>query len=125
MEEEKELWPGAGLYLDFRKYEDEDFDKVEQRLKELNKTSRQIDFLELLWGHYIYALGEIKEELSELSKNRYASDGTHLTAEQTKRRTDLAAQGFTERGNRFEAKLKRRLNLLKSTYKIEKRGWRY
>jgi hypothetical protein len=46
--EQKELWPGAGLWLDVPNITADDFAKVERRLKEIGDTLAQISFLKKL-----------------------------------------------------------------------------
>src|SRR5688572_22279556 len=44
--EQKELWPGAGLWLNLKNIADGDFDKIEARLDEIASTSDKILWLE-------------------------------------------------------------------------------
>lgn len=52
MAEERELWPGAGIYLDFAHIENKDLDNIDRRLDQLSGTKAKIEFLfELLLAY--------------------------------------------------------------------------
>jgi hypothetical protein len=63
----KELWPGAGLWLDWRKITGDDFDKkVEPHLAKVGDTAAQIIFLKTLWTHFNHGSEQVRNQI----KNR-------------------------------------------------------
>jgi hypothetical protein len=121
MAENKELWRGAGLWLDFRNISDEDRDKVERRLSEIGELKAQIVFLKRLLETYKYALIAIFEDLKKVKDKRH-----HEWAVIKGRSTESAAAHarepvgeFTRRGKRFELYVIEKIKHLSAMLKIE------
>ena len=52
MAEQRELWPGAGLWLDFRSIADADHERVEQCINQIAGLQAKIIFLKQLLETY-------------------------------------------------------------------------
>jgi hypothetical protein len=119
----KELWPGAGLWLDFRNIADEDRGKVEQRLSEISELKAQIIFLEKLKATYIHALDEISDDFTkqeETLRRQYIQQGS--SPESARSRARFPRRDFVERGKRFELWLKEKLKYLNEMRVIESKA---
>jgi hypothetical protein len=120
MEENKELWQGSGLWLDFRNINDGDRAKVERRLEEIGELKAQIVFLEKLKTTYIHALDEIFDdfkELEEAKRREYQKQGALPDSARSQAKRNRLE--FTDRGKRFELWLIGKLKYLNNMLKIE------
>jgi hypothetical protein len=120
MAKSKELWKDAGLWLDFRNIADEDREKVERRLDEIDDPKAQIIFLQKLLRTYIHALDEIFDDLKkqvETRRREYMQQG--LSSETARDRAKRLSRDFTDRGKRFELWLKEKLKYLTDMLQIE------
>jgi hypothetical protein len=59
----KELWPGAGLWLDWAAIHPDDFMLVNRRLEAIESLDEQAAFLRMLWEHAEAGCGPIFNEL--------------------------------------------------------------
>jgi hypothetical protein len=101
VKEKKELWPGAGIYLEFIDISDEDFEKVEQRLSELDGLGQKIIFMNQLLATYGYGLEGVMQEFGKRRRALYDEcmrDG--LAPGMARERT---AQARNDRGDRLRS----------------------
>lgn len=120
MAAKKELWPGAGLRLDFRNIADRDRDKVERRLGEIGELKAQIVFLERLLATYEHALIEIFEDLEkQVAQRRHEWVVKGRTSESAAAHARVHRDEFVARGARFETYVREKMKYLSEMLKIE------
>lgn len=113
MTKERELWPGAGMWLDFRNISEKDRDQVEQRLQQIDGLQAKIVFLKQLLETYKYALIAIFDDLEkqqEELRRTYRNEGA--TPETARIKSRRPTEEFTERGKSFEIYLDEKVKYL-------------
>src|SRR5215475_4746989 len=107
-QEAKELWPGAGLWLDWRKITGAQFDrKVAPHLPSVGDTAKQIAFLQRLFAEFNYNSEKVRNEI----QNR--DYGLSIFAR------DNAVAEYGARCQAFAEKLRGKTAYLKELARIE------
>jgi len=123
MEKKKELWPGAGLWLDFRRVSDKSVKKIQQRLDQIKDLQSKIFFLKRLLETYKYAVIGIIDDLKKQSEKlhyqyavieRVPTESAHARA-----RENSGLNEFVRRGEKFETHLAKKLKYLEGMLDIE------
>lgn len=108
--EQKELWPGAGLWLNLQEIKDGDFDKIEARIDEIASTSDKILWLE----RFLILFNE--------ATDRALDEGYgHLDVRALMTPIGDSIQRFINARTTFKYRVWSRLETLKSLHEVEVR----